>query len=111
MLILQRVQQTVTPSLAELNYYNYTKTYYDVTFPSGHKGKHHYKNLLSMSYSFLQVVSCRTSVLYLEVSVDEKGLSLMVALNLFAEAAGDTDGHKKEIRTDWVRALEQVMVN
>ena len=32
---------------------------------------------------------------------DEDGLNLMVALNLFAETAGDTDGQKEAIRTDW----------
>ena len=87
--------------LAELNFYNYTKTYYDVTFPSGQK-----VNTLQKPFKYELLVSPSGRLPNIRFvsggKVDEKGLSLMVALNLFAEAAGDTDGHKQEIRTDWV---------
>ena len=88
-------------SLSELNYYNHTKTMYEVTFPNGIR-----VNTLQKPYDYELLVSATSKQPAIKFvsggKVDEKGLSLMVALNLFAEAAGDTDGHKKEIRTDWV---------
>ena len=88
-------------SLSELNFYNYTSTFYDVTFPSGIK-----VNTTQKPFDYELLVSPSGRLPNIRFvsggQVDEKGLSLMVALNLFAEAAGDTDGHKKEIRTDWV---------
>ena len=87
-------------SLSELNFYNYTKTFYDVTFPSGTK-----VNTTQKPFGYELIVSPtgkQSGIQFVSGGkVDEEGLSLMVALNLFAEAAGDTDGHKKEIRTDW----------
>ena len=35
-------------------------------------------------------------------SFDEEGLNLMVALNLFADTAGDTDGKKEAIRINFL---------
>ena len=88
-------------SLSELNYYNNSKTIYNVTFPDGQKvndpQKPYYHELL------VSPTSKQPAIKFVSGGeVDEKGLSLMVALNLFAEAAGDTDGHKKQIRTDWI---------
>ena len=86
--------------LTELNFYNYTKTLYDVTFPSGIKVDTTQK---PFDYELLVSPSGRLPTISFVSGgkVDENGLSLMVALNLFAEAAGDTDGDKKAIRTDW----------
>ena len=88
-------------SLSELNFYNFTKTFYDVTFPNGIKVDTTQK---PFDYELLVSPSGRLPTISFVSGgkVDENGLSLMVALNLFAEAAGDTDGKKKEIRTDWV---------
>ena len=87
--------------LSELNYYNNTKTIYDVIFPNGIKIETPQK-----PFNYELIVSPSGKLPNIRFvsggKVDEKGLSLMVALNLFAEAAGDTDGNKKEIRTDWV---------
>ena len=88
-------------SLSELNFYNHTKTMYNVTFPNGLR-----VNTPQKPYDYELLVSATSKQPAIRFvsggRVDEKGLSLMVALNLFAEAAGDTDGSKKEIRTDWV---------
>ena len=87
-------------SLSELNFYNHTKTMYDVTFPNGLN-----VNTPQKPYDYELLVSPTSknpAIRFVsDGRIDEEGLSLMVALNLFAEAAGDTDGHKKAIRTDW----------
>ena len=87
-------------SLSELNFYNHTKTMYDVTFPNGLN-----VNTPQKPYDYELLVSPTSknpAIRFVSGGrIDEEGLSLMVALNLFAEAAGDTDGHKKAIRTDW----------
>lgn len=88
-------------SLSELNFYNFSKTIYDVTFPNGHNPKTSQK---PFDYELLVSPSGKMDNIRFVSGgkVDEKGLNLMVALNLFAEAAGDTDGDKKDIRTDWI---------
>ena len=89
-------------SLLELNYYNHTDTKYDITFPTGHR----VENMRRKPFDFASFVSrsSRTSTIQHVLpsgGFDEDGLNLMVALNLFAETAGDTDGQKAAIRTDW----------
>ena len=89
-------------SLAELNYYNHSNTRYDVTFPSGHG----VGNPTQKPFDYAMLVSRSGKNPLLKFTLpgggfDEEGLNLMVALNLFAEAAGDTDGQKEAIRTDW----------
>ena len=88
-------------SLLELNYYNHTDTVYDVTFPNNRR-----VNTPQMPYDYAMVVSPTGKLPNIrfisEYMVDENGLNLMVALNLFAETVGDTDGQKNQIRTDWL---------
>ena len=88
-------------SLQELNYYNHLLTTYEVTPPSGPVNRskeppYDYTILISRSgvtpiYKFVKTGG----------EFDEDGLNLMVALNLFAEAAGDTDGKKEAIRINF----------
>lgn len=89
-------------SLLELNYYNHTDTTYEMVFPNGDR----VENMRRKPFDFSTFVS-RSSITHNIRHVlpgggfDEDGLNLMVALNLFAETAGDTDGEKAAIRTDW----------
>ena len=88
-------------SLSELNYYNHTETTYDVTFPNGLT-----VNTPQKPYDYELIVSpaSRNPAIRFVSSdgrLDEQGLNLMVALNLFAETAGDTDGRKKEFRVEF----------
>ena len=89
-------------SLSELNYYNHPNTMYDITFPSGLR-----VNTLQKPYNYEWLVSPSGKNYGIRFvsdfgDTDEYGLNLMVALNLFAEAAGDTGGYKRAIRTDWI---------
>lgn len=89
-------------SLSELNYYNHANTRYDVTFPSGDS----VDNPTQKPFDYTMLVSRSGKNPLLKFTLpgggfDEEGLNLTVALNLFAEAAGDTDGDKEAIRTDW----------
>ena len=89
-------------SLLELNYYNHTDTTYDITFPTGHP----VPNMRRKPFDYATFVSrsSRTGTIKHVLpngGFDEDGLNLMVALNLFSETAGDTDGEKAAIRTDW----------
>ena len=89
-------------SLLELNYYNHTDTTYDITFPNGER----IENMRRKPFDYATFVSrsSRTPIIKHVLpngGFDEEGLNLMVALNLFAETAGDTDGQKETIRTDW----------
>ena len=88
-------------SLQEINYYNHIETIYDVTPPNGMciksgKPPFDYTMLISRSgvngtYKFVKDGG----------AFDEEGLNLMVALNLFADTAGDTDGKKEAIRINF----------
>ena len=89
-------------SLLELNYYNHTDTTCDITFPTGHR----VENMRRKPFDYATFVSrsSRTPTIKHVLpngGFDEDGLNLMVALNLFSETAGDTDGEKAAIRTDW----------
>ena len=89
-------------SLLELNYYNHTDTTYNITFPTGHR----VENMRRKPFDYATFVSrsSRTATIKHVLpngGFDEDGLNLMVALNLFSETAGDTDGEKAAIRTDW----------
>ena len=88
--------------LSELNYYNHPGTNYDVTFPS-----HQRVNTIQKPFDYAMLVSPTGKLSNVRFvsggEVDEEGLNLMVALNLFAEGAGDTDGEKDGIRADWVQ--------
>ncbi len=89
-------------SLLELNYYNHTDTTYDITFPTGRKVEKMRRK--PFDYATFVSRSSRTPNIKHVLTggdFDEDGLNLMVALNLFAESAGDTDGQKEAIRTDW----------
>ena len=87
--------------LWELNYYNNSKTPYQVTFPDNVEANEPDKN----PFDDTMLIS-RSSVapIYKFVdqhgNFDEDGLNLMVALHLFAETAGDTFGLKKAIDID-----------
>ena len=89
-------------SLSELNYYNYLDTVYDVTFPTNQRIETTQK-----PFDYAMLVSPTGELANIRFvsggTVDEDGMNLMVALNLFAETAGDTDGQKEGIRTDWVQ--------
>ena len=89
-------------SLLELNYYNHEDTTYNIVFPTGHTVEKMRRK--PFDYATFVSRSSRTSAIKHVLSsggFDEGGLNLMVALNLFAETAGDTDGGKALIRTDW----------
>ena len=87
--------------LSELNYYSHTETNYNVTFPSRQTF-----NTAQVPFDYAMFVSPtgRDPIIRFVSggTVDEDGMNLMVALNLFAEAAGDTDGEKNQIRSDWL---------
>ena len=89
-------------SLLELNYYNHTDTTYNITFPTGER----IDDMRRKPFDYATFVSrsSRTATIKHVLpngGFDEDGLNLMVALNLFSETAGDTDGQKAAIRTDW----------
>ena len=89
-------------SLLELNYYNHTDTTYDMTFPTGDR----VEDIRRKPFDYATFVSRSSKIPNIKHVLpnggfDEDGLNLMVALNLFSEAAGDTDGEKEAIRTDW----------
>ena len=86
-------------ALWELNYYNHIDTTYDVTFPSGHS-----VNTTNKSFDDAKFVSRsgEGGIFAKDGKFDEDGLNLMVALNLFADTAGDTDGTKAAILADGV---------
>ena len=89
-------------SLQEINYYNHIETIYEVTPPSGMPIRsgvppYDYTMLISRSgvngtYKFVTDGGL----------FDEDGLNLMVALNIFADTAGDTDGKKEAIRINFL---------
>ena len=87
-------------SLSELNYYNHSKVMYDVVFPNRQRLDTYQK---PYNYDLIVSPTGRNDAFRFVAGgeVDEAGLSLMVALNLFAESAGDTGGRKRAIRTDW----------
>ena len=82
--------------LSELNYYNHSDTIYDVTFPKGQR-----VNTKQKPFDYTMVVSptgkWRAIRFVAGGEVDENGMNLMVALNLFAEVPGDTDGGLKPV--------------
>lgn len=96
-------------ALWELNYYNYwdnqhteNSTSYNVTFPDGVK----VDEPTQLPFDYTTFVSQSGKIpsnkfVLGNGDFDESGLNLMVALNLFAEAAGDTDGRKEAIRTNF----------
>lgn len=96
-------------ALWELNYYNYwnnqhpeNSTRYNVTFPDGVK----VDEPTQLPFDYTTFVSQSGKIpshkfVLGNGDFDEGGLNLMVALNLFAEAAGDTDGRKEAIRTNF----------
>ena len=90
-------------SLLELNYYHHQDTTYDITFPDGRK----IENMRKKPFDYTLFVSPSGKIAGNQFvkpngSFDEEGLSLMVALNLFAESAADTGGRKDEIRTNFI---------
>ena len=89
-------------SLLELNYYNHTDTKYEIAFPTGHRVESMRRKPFDFA-SFVSRSSRTANIKHVLPSggFDEDGLNLMVALNLFSETAGDTDGEKAAIRTDW----------
>ena len=86
-------------ALWELNYYSFLRTTYDITFPSGQRVR-----TTEPPFDYVGFVSRsnRTGGIFSkpDASFDENGLNFMVALNLFADTAGDTDGQKNAILTD-----------
>ena len=87
-------------ALWELNYYNHINTIYNVTFPSGHL-----VNTTNKPFDYAKFVSRNNmsgGIFAKDGQFDEDGLNLMVALNLFADTAGDTDGTKAAILADGV---------
>ena len=89
-------------SLWELNYYSHRDTTYSVTTPNGERlaqeeqRPFNYTTLVSRTGKKPHIKFTRPGM-----SFDEEGLNLMVALDLFAETAGDTVETKGAIRTDW----------
>ena len=87
-------------ALWELNYYNHINTTYNVTFPSGHS-----VNTTNTPFDYAKFVSRSNisgGIFAKNGKFDEDGLNLMIALNLFADTAGDTDGTKAAILADGV---------
>ena len=87
-------------ALWELNYYNHVDTTYNITFPSGHEIR-----TSKTPFDYAKFVSRRNmtgGIFAKDGKFDEDGLNLMVALNLFADTAGDTDGQKAAILADGV---------
>ena len=87
-------------ALSELNYYNHINTTYNVTFPSGHPVKT--KNTPFDYAKFVSRSNMSGGIFAKNGKFDEDGLNLMVALSLFADTAGDTDGKKAAILADGV---------
>ena len=87
-------------SLLELNYYNHANTVYDVTFPNNQTVK---TERIPFDYAmYVSPTGKLPNIRFVaDRAVDVDALNLMVALNLFAETVGDTDGKKNQIRTDW----------
>ena len=87
-------------SLSELNYYNHADTVYDVTFPSNQEVR---TERIPFDYAmYVSPTGKLSNIRFVaDKAVDVDALNLMVALNLFAETVGDTDGQKNQIRTDW----------
>ena len=87
--------------LSEINYYSYTETNYSITFPNKQQ-----VNTRQVPFDYAMFVSPTGELPAIRFvaggAVDIDGLNLMVALNLFAEAAGDADGQKRQIRSDWL---------
>lgn len=89
-------------ALSELNYYNRPETTYDVITPS----RLPVRAPGQPPFDYTMCVS-RSGKIPTHKFVppaggfDEKSFNLMVALNLFAEAAGDTDGKKEAIRVNF----------
>lgn len=88
-------------SLSELNYYNHEDTVYNVTFPDNQNVTN---KQIPFDYAMYVSPTGKLPAIRFVVGevVDVEALNLMVALNLFAESVGDTDGEKNKIRTDWV---------
>ena len=89
-------------SLLELNYYHHQETTYDITFPDGRK----IENMREKPFDYTLFVSPSGKDAGNRFATgagdfDERGLNLMVALNLFAESAADTGGEKDAIRTNY----------
>lgn len=88
-------------SLWELNYYNHPQTIYNVTFPNnlgvGDPNQTPFDDTMFVSRS-----SGDGNHIFVDArgNFDESGLNLMVALNLFAETAGDTSGLRRAIGID-----------
>lgn len=89
-------------ALSELNYYNHPGTTYDVTtpIPLPLRAPGHPPFDYTMFVSRSGKIPNHKFVLP-NGDFDEDSLNLMVALNLFAEAAGDTDGMKEGIRINF----------
>ena len=89
-------------AISELNYYNRPETTYDVITPS----RLPVRAPGQPPFDYTMCVS-RSGKIPIHKFVppkggfDEKSFNLMVALNLFAEAAGDTDGMKEAIRVNF----------
>ena len=89
-------------ALRELNYYNFPETTYDVITPSGLP----VNNPGQPPFDYTMFVS-RSGKIPVHKFVlpnggfDEDSLNLMVALNLFTEAAGNTDEMKEAIRVNF----------
>lgn len=89
-------------SLWELNFYNHKDITYSITFPSGRS----VESIKDPPFDYMMFVSRsgRNSNVKFnkpDGSFDEEGLNQMVALNLFADVAGDSSGQKNAIRTNW----------
>ena len=89
-------------SLLELNYYHHQETTYDVTLPDGRK----IENMREKPFDYTLFVSPSGKIAGNRFATeagdfDERGLNLMVALNLFAESAADTGGLKDAIRANY----------
>ena len=89
-------------SLLELNYYHHQETTYEITFPDGQE----IEKTREKPFDYTLFVSPSGKIagnrFVTEAGdFDEHGLNLMVALNLFAESAADTDGEKNAIRTNY----------
>ncbi len=89
-------------SLVELNYYSHEDTTYEIVFPNGHRVEKTRKKPFDFA-TFVSRSSITPNIRHVLPGggFDEDGLNLMVALNMFAETAGDTDEKKAAVRTDW----------
>ena len=101
-------------ALLEYNFFNHTDTTYSMTFPSGLE----VSEIKDPPFDYTLFVSRsgkNPAVRFNKPdgTFDERGLNQMVALNIFADVSGDSDGMKDAIRTDWYghdgyRQLKQV---